>query len=130
MEVAPNFDMSKHVKTVKNVSSNEADVRAAIGFSMCPIHQGTWIARPKTFLVCFNCGTEVRDCPDCHAEQMARESNHGEEKLTIMEVGPSTSLMTRDNGDNEALPPPTIPAKCAGSRSSSEVLPRFVRRHR
>ena len=107
VEVAPNFDMSKHVKTVKNVSSNEADVRAAIGFSMCPIHQGTWIARPKTFLVCFNCGTEVRDCPDCHAEQMARESNHGEEKLTIMEVGPSTSLITGDKSEQqEALPPP------------------------
>ena len=113
VEVAPNFDMSKHVKTVKNVSSNEADVRAAIGFSMCPRHQGTWVARPKTFLLCFNCGTEVRDCPDCHAEQMARESNHGEEKLTIMEVGPSTSLITGDKSEQQEALPPYFHLDCA-----------------
>ena len=107
MEIAPNFDMSKTVKTVKNVSSNESDVRAAIGFSMCPRHPGTWVVRPKTFLLCLNCGTEVRDCPDCHAEQMARERNNEEEKLTTMEVGPSTSLITGDKSEQqEALPPP------------------------
>lgn len=121
-----------------HAQTTKYDVDKAIGVERCPVHQGTWISKPK-YVMCFTCGRETRDCPKCHPDTIAQQQSprESQREVTSMELSPrgsrngcGGSVASLIGGGDESPPPPpplstqfTKPPPIIPQRSQPKIRP-------